>query len=60
MKMGTIPRQEEELVELLRGLVLSLERLSPAQPRPIHPVNAGEIALGWLGSSDDDLSLSLD
>ena len=54
-----IPQQEEALDAFLKRLARTLEPGSPAPPQPINPSLGEEIILGWPGSSEDDLSLSL-
>ena len=55
----SIPREEEGLVTFLKQLARILEPVNKALPQPIHPLMADEVTLGWLGSSDEELSLSL-
>ena len=55
-----VPRSKEDLVAYLKCIAYVLEPGSPALPLPIHPVTSDDLALGWLGSSDEELSLSMD
>ena len=55
---GRVPLDEEGVVSLLRGLALSIERVSPAQPRPIRPSTESEVILGWRASPEREISLS--
>ena len=47
------------MVAFLKQLARVLEPTSKAIPQPIHPMTEEEITLGWMGSSDEELSLSL-
>ena len=57
-RVRQIPLDEESVVSILRDLALSIERASPAQPRPIHPITESEVNLGWWASSEEEISLS--
>ena len=53
-----IHREEEELVKFLKILARILEPMGKFLPQPIHAQTAGEIILGWLDFSEEELSLS--
>ena len=56
-KIKQVPSGEAELTAFIRNMAYVLEPGAPALPDPIQPLTMGEIELGWLGSSDEELSL---